>query len=103
MATTASKPVKNRSAQTATGRIEARVLPEQKTLFERAAALRGVNLKTFMVDSMQDAALKTLKDHDLIRLTAEERRIFVETLLSPPGRNQALRSATKRYNRLVAG
>jgi len=56
-----------------------------------------------MVDSMQDAALKTLKDHDLIRLTAEERRIFVETLLSPPGRNQALRSATKRYNRLVAG
>jgi len=39
MATTASKPVKNRSAQTATGRIEARVLPEQKTLFERAAAM----------------------------------------------------------------
>jgi uncharacterized protein (DUF1778 family) len=102
MADAARKLVRNPSAQAATGRIEARVLPEQKSLFERAAALRGVNLTTFMVGSMREAALKTLEEHELIVLTAKERGIFVETLLNPPAPNRALRSATQRYNRLVA-
>jgi uncharacterized protein (DUF1778 family) len=101
MTSTQARPNK-REVQAATGRIEARVLPEHKTLFERAAALRGVNLTTFMVDSMREAALKTLKENEMLRLTVAERRIFVETLLNPPAPNQALRSATKRYNRLVA-
>lgn len=102
MAGTVRKLVNKRSAQTATGRIDARVLPEQKILFERAAALKGVPLKTLMVDSMQQAAVKILEEYESIRLTLEERRTFVETLLNPPAPSRALRSATKRYNRMVA-
>ncbi len=102
MVSTASKMVKKRPAKAAAARLEARVPAEQKSLFERAAALRGVNLTTFMVDSMREAALKTLEEHELIRLTVAERRRFVDALLNPPEPNEALRSATKRYNRLVA-
>src|ERR1017187_9272912 len=101
MTSTQARPNK-REVQAGHGLIQARVLPEHKTFFERAAALRGVNLTTFMVDSMREAALKTLKENEMLRLTVAERRVFVETLLTPPAPNQALRSATKRYNRLVA-
>ena len=102
MASTLYKSGNHGAVQTATERIGARVLPEQKVLFERAAALKGVSLKTLMVDSMQQAAVKILEEHELIRLTIEEQRIFVETLLNPPAPNEALWSATERYNRRVA-
>jgi len=89
------------SKQRATARIDARIRPEQKILFERAAALRGVNLKTFMVDSMQEAALRTLEDHESIRLGMRERQTFIETLLHPPVPNRAFRAAIARYNKMV--
>ena len=92
----------SRRPRNATARIDARVLPEQKKLFERAAALKGVNLKTFMVDSMQEAAARTLEQYESIHLTLSERRIFVDTLLNPPAPNQALRLATERYNKAVS-
>lgn len=91
-----------RSRRNATARIDARVLPEQKTLFERAASLKGVNLKTFMVDSMQEAAVRTLEQYESIHLTVEERRIFVDALLNPPAPNKTLRLATDRYNKRVS-
>jgi uncharacterized protein (DUF1778 family) len=102
MAGRAGKLRNRRSTQAATERLEARVLPEQKTLFQRAASLRGVTLKEFMIASMREAAVKTLEEHELITLTAEERQVFIETLMNPPAPNKALRSATERYNRMVA-
>ena len=90
-----------RKTQTATERLEARVVPEQKALFQRAAALRGVSLKAFMIDSMREAAVKTLEQHEQLKLTIEERQNFIEALLNPPSPNEALRSATRRYNKLA--
>ena len=90
------------SARTATERLEARVLPEQKMFFQRAAALRGVSFTDFMIDSMREAAVRAHEEHELITLTAEQRQIFVEALLNPPAPNQALRVATQRYKRMVS-
>jgi uncharacterized protein (DUF1778 family) len=67
-------------------RLEARVTVEQKQLMERAAALRGQNLTEFMVSVLADAATQTIKDRELIELTARDRLVFAEALLNsvPP-------------------
>jgi uncharacterized protein (DUF1778 family) len=64
-------------------RLEARVTVEQKQLMERAAALRGQNLTEFMVSVLADAATQTIKDRELIELTARDRLVFAEALLNP--------------------
>lgn len=79
-----------------TERLEARVDPEQKTFFQRAASLRGVSLKEFMVASMREAAVRTIEEHELV-LSANEQRIFVDTLMNPPQPNEALRDAARDY------
>lgn len=90
-----------RRAKISTKRLEARVSSEQKLFFQRAAALRGVSLTDFMIESMQQAAVKTLEEHNLMKLTDAESRIFVQVLLNPPPPNQALRLATERYHRMM--
>lgn len=90
-----------RLTEPATERLEARVGPEQKRYFQRAASLRGVTLKEFMVVSMHEAAVKTVEQHELLTLTAKDQQTFVEALMNPPAPNRALRAATKRYRRMV--
>jgi uncharacterized protein (DUF1778 family) len=87
--------------RTQTERLEARVDREQKIFFQRAASLRGVSLKEFMVDSMREAAARTLKEHELV-LSANEQQTFVEVLMNPPKPNDALRAATADFFRRVA-
>jgi uncharacterized protein (DUF1778 family) len=78
-------------------RVEARVTPEQKRLFERAAALEGRTLTDFLLASAQNAAAETISRHQLLKLTPEDQRVFVGALLSPPAPNKALKSAAARY------
>ena len=101
MTGSARKSRNRRIARSSTQRLEARVSAEQKLLFQRAAALRGVSLTDFMIESMREAAVETVEKHDRMRLTAAERRLFVEALLNPPAPNEALRSATKRYYKMI--
>jgi len=99
----AAKSGSRRAAQNSMQRLEARVPAEQKLFFKRAASLRGVSLTDFMIDSMREAAVKAVEEHELMKLGAKERKVFVEALLSPPAPNKALRLATKRYKQMVAG
>jgi uncharacterized protein (DUF1778 family) len=101
MATTGRKLNRRRAKEPASDRLEARIRPEQKMFFQRAASLRGVSLKEFMIASMQEAAVKTVEEHELLTLTAQDRRVFVETLMNPAAPNEALRAATERYDRMV--
>jgi uncharacterized protein (DUF1778 family) len=79
-----------------TERLEARVDPEQKIFFQRAATLRGVTLKEFMVNSMWEAAVRTVQEHELV-LSANEQQIFFSTLMNPPKPNDALRAAAQDF------
>jgi uncharacterized protein (DUF1778 family) len=79
-----------------TERLEARVDHEQKIFFQRAASLRGVSLKEFMVASMREAAVRTIEEHELV-LSANEQRTFVDMLMNPPAPNDALRAAAGDY------
>ena len=89
-----------RSSGVQTERLEARVAPEQKTLFQRAAALRGVSLKEFMVASMREAAVKTIEEHELI-LSMKDLQILIDVLMNPPEPNATLLAAAENYFRTV--
>src|SRR5205807_7543197 len=102
MVGTARKVGNQRTSRKDTQRLEARVSAEQKMFFQQAAALRGVSLTDFMIDSMREAAVRTVEEHDLLRLTATERKIFLDVLLNPPPPNEPLRLATNRHTKMVA-
>lgn len=78
-------------------RVEARVTPEQKRLFERAAALEGRSLTDFLLASAQTAATEAISRHQVLKLTPEDQRAFVDALLNPPAPNKALRAAVAQY------
>ena len=78
-------------------RLEARISPDQKALFQRAAALQGRSLTDFVVSSVQEAAARTIEEMEIIRLTARDSRVFAEALLHPRAPNEKLRAAARRY------
>jgi uncharacterized protein (DUF1778 family) len=84
------------TSQPLTERLEARVDREQKAFFQKAASLRGVSLKEFMVNSMREAAVRTIQEHELV-LSASEQKIFVGMLMNTPKPNDALRAAAQDF------
>jgi len=86
-----------------TARLEARVTDEQKNLLHRAAALLGRSVSDFIISSAQEAALRTIQDYELVRLTVDERNEFVTALLNPPTPNARLKKAAKAYREKSGG
>ena len=82
-------------------RVQARINPEAKRVLERAASLRGMSLSDFMVSSAYDAATRTIKDHQVISLSARDSEAFALALSNPPAPNAALKRAKERYDRMV--
>ncbi len=78
-------------------RLEARVTREQKRIIERAAELRGTSVTEFVVVSAQQAATKTIKGFETLRLRGEAREVFMNALLNPPAPNAAAKAAARRY------
>jgi uncharacterized protein (DUF1778 family) len=80
-----------------TARLEARITEEQKELFLRAATLLGRSLSDFVVSCVYEAATRTVRDHEVITLSARDREVFVGALLHPPAPGARLRKAARRY------
>ncbi len=78
-------------------RLEARITREQKQLIEHAAELEGRSITDFVVASAQSAARQVIQDHEILKLTARDREIFVQALLNPPKPTGKLRQAVHRY------
>lgn len=81
-------------------RLEARVDPASKALWLQAAEIQGVSLTDFVVASLQESAMKTIKAHQSMKLNQEESQTFVETILNSPEPNQALRSAAAEHKEI---
>lgn len=69
---------------------------EQKRLLQRAADIAGRSLTDFVLSSAQDAAVRTIQQHDVILLSAADQKYFVDALLKPPAPSKKLRSAWRR-------
>ena len=79
-----------------TERAETRLQPEQKRRIERAAAHRGLSLSDFMVQAADEAAVRTIEQHETWLLRDKDRDFFVQALLRPPEPNARLKATAKR-------
>jgi len=78
-------------------RLDARLSSEQKALIQHAATLRGQTLSEFVLDSAQYAAERTIRDHEIIMLSARDSRAVMQALLQPEPAGPWLRQAAQRY------
>jgi uncharacterized protein (DUF1778 family) len=79
------------------GRLDARLTAEQKALLEKAAALKGRTVTAFVLASAEEAALKTIREHEMVRLSERDREAFVDALLNPRKPSERLRAAAAAY------
>ncbi len=78
-------------------RLEARVTADQKALIQRAADLEGRSVTDYVLASVQDAAKRTIENHQTIVLGAVDSRAFVDALLDPPPIPRRLKDSVRRY------
>lgn len=84
-----------------TARIEARIAPDALAVVKRAAELQGRSVSDFVVAAAQDAARKAIEETQIIRLSIEDQRAFVEAILNPPPLTPAMEQAIARHRRLI--
>ena len=79
------------SAPAESARINLRTSPEAKALIERAAAIMGATVSSFMLQNAYDAARRIVADKDTLVLSQEAFEGFVATCERPPKPTKALR------------
>lgn len=77
-------------------RLELRVAPEEKEIIDRAATLSGSNTTDFVRSTVLAAAREAIRAHEVIELTTEGGRIFLEALADPPEPNENLRALSRQ-------
>ena len=78
-------------------RLEARLTPEQKKHIEHAARIKGTSVSDFVVLSAADAALRTIREQEVLTLNERAREVFVNALLHPSAPGRRLVAAARRY------
>jgi uncharacterized protein (DUF1778 family) len=81
-----------------TARIEARIDPELKAKFQTAADIENITLCEFLVKSAREAADSTIANHNVLKLSAEDSKAFVEAILNPKEPTDALKKAMRRHH-----
>jgi uncharacterized protein (DUF1778 family) len=84
-----------------TARIEARIAPETLAVVRRAAEIQGRSISDFIVAAAEEAALKTVAELEVIRLSREAQEKFVSLLLNPAPLRDALLRALERHSSLI--
>lgn len=84
-----------------TARLEARITPNLQALLKRAAEIDGRSVTDFVVSAIQEAAERRIEQAQVIRLSQEDQKAFVEAILSPPEPTAALKRAFKRHRELI--
>jgi uncharacterized protein (DUF1778 family) len=101
MALSAVNKQQNDRRGTKAERVEARLSPDQKRRIEYAASLKGTSTSDFMVLSADEAAVRTIHDHENWTLTGLDRELFVNALLNPPKPSARMKAAAQRYKERV--
>lgn len=85
------------SRPTKIARLEARLTQEQKELLLEAAQMSGFSLTEFVVASALEAAKRMIQEQAVLKLSKQDREVFVNALLNPPEPGEKLRDSAKRY------
>jgi uncharacterized protein (DUF1778 family) len=78
-------------------RINLRTSPEAKALIERAAALMGATVSSFMLQNAYEAARRVVNDSDTITLSRADFERFVAACENPAEPTPALIDLMARY------
>jgi uncharacterized protein (DUF1778 family) len=78
-------------------RLETRLTPAQKEHIERAARIKGTSISDFVVLSADDAAIRTIREQEVLVLNERAREVFAQVLLHPPAPGRRLAAAAQRY------
>ena len=68
-----------------------RIKPEERSLIDRAAKVRGKNRTDFVLDAARAAAEEALLEQAVVMATPEAYTAFLERLDAPPQSNERLR------------
>lgn len=81
-------------------RIDVRISKEHKELIKYAAEISGFKtVSEFIVSLAKNEAARIIEEESRILKSMNDKVLFVETLLTPPAPNRALKSAVDRYKR----
>jgi uncharacterized protein (DUF1778 family) len=83
-----STPTQNSSTDSA--RINLRTSPEVKALIERAAALMGSTVSSYISQTMYETSQRVVAEQDTLTLSDRDRDAFLDALESPAKPTQAL-------------
>ena len=83
-------------------RIEARIHSDQRRRIERAAALKGTSISDFVVSTLDEAAKRTIQEHETWTLSARDSEAFMNAMLNPAPPSSRLRAAIRRYKARVS-
>jgi uncharacterized protein (DUF1778 family) len=79
-------------------RIEARIAPELKEMFQTAADIENITLSEFLTKSAREAAQAIIANHNILKLSAADSKAFAEAILNPREPNERLKQAMKRHH-----
>ncbi|PMR72991.1 DUF1778 domain-containing protein [Billgrantia endophytica] len=85
-----------------TERFAFRTVPRIKQAIERAAALCGQDMSSFVLAAAYERALETIQAHEVTRLTADDHHAFFDALENPPAPTDKLRAASAHHQETVA-
>ena len=88
------------TAQKRTERIEARTTPDILALVRQAAELQGRSVSDFVTSAAEEIAKRTIEDTQIVRLSAEDQKRFVQALLDPPEPTLAMKRAFENRKKL---
>jgi uncharacterized protein (DUF1778 family) len=77
-------------------RINLRTSAEAKAMIERAAALMGTTVSSFMLQNAYDAARRIVSETDTLLLTQRDFEAFTTSIEKPPKPKAALRKLMAR-------
>lgn len=84
------------TAHVADTRINLRTSPEAKALIERAAALMGTTVSSFMLQNAYEAARRVVAENDTLTLSQKAFEEFVAACEKPAKPTKALRDLMAR-------
>jgi len=74
--------------------------PDDLAVVKRAAEIQGRSVSEFIVDAAQQLAHKTIEETTVMRLSVEDQRLIMESILDPPEPTEALRRAFEAHRKL---
>lgn len=96
-----SQQIFNDNLKKRSERLEARVSRELKSLLQEAAELEGNSLSDFITQTAREKANQIIREHKILKLSAEESREFIKAILNPPKPNRELRKTFLEYKKAV--